>query len=116
MLSSIPVVVTRRAARTLFCAITVVAPTEPADAQAPSRVYFDALRFRYVGAPGNKITALAAIPGDTSIIYAGTPSGGVFKSVDGGTNWRPIFDNDEGIASIGAIALDPSNPNIVWVG
>lgn len=73
------------------------------------------MEFRYVGPPGNKVVAVAGVPGDPNIVYAGTPSGGVFKSIDGGFRWTPIFDST-GIASIGAIAVARSNPNVVWVG
>jgi len=54
----------------------------------------------------------AANPG---IVYVGTATGGVWKSVNGGLTWQPIFD-DQPVASIGAVALDPSNPDAVWVG
>ena len=85
-------------------------------AQQIDATTFNALKFRYLGPPGNKVLAVAGVPGNVNIIYAGTPSGGVFKSVDGGLNWKPIFDNDRGISSIGAIAVARSAPNDIWVG
>jgi photosystem II stability/assembly factor-like uncharacterized protein len=63
---------------------------------------------------GGRVTALAVAPGASSI-YLGAANGGVFKSVNGGTNWTPVFDNT-GIASIGALALNPQNPATVYVG
>jgi hypothetical protein len=84
-------------------------------AQSVNSATFDAMRFRYVGAPGNKVVAVAGVPGDPNVVYAGMPSGGIFKSVDGGFQWKAIFDST-GIASIGHIAVAPSNPNVVWVG
>lgn len=63
-----------------------------------------------------RISALAAHEHDgKTVIYAGAASGGVWKSSDGGTSFKPIFDKQP-VQSIGAIALDPSNPEIVWVG
>ena len=78
--------------------------------------YPDAFTFRFVGPMrGNRVAAVAGVPGDPSTWYAGAASGGVWKSTDGGNNWRPIFDQ-EPVAAIGAIAVAPSDRNIVWVG
>src|SRR5258706_5926781 len=76
----------------------------------------DAFRFRFVGpAAGNRVASVAGVPGDPNTYYAGAASGGVFKSIDGGNAWTPIFDSQP-VAAIGALAVSPSNPNIVWVG
>lgn len=76
----------------------------------------DAFTFRFVGPQrGNRVSAVAGIPGDPSTWYAGAASGGLWKSVDGGNNWRPIFDHEQ-VAAIGAIAIGPKNRNLVWVG
>ncbi|MDZ4723539.1 MAG: thrombospondin type 3 repeat-containing protein, partial [candidate division Zixibacteria bacterium] len=64
--------------------------------------------------PG-RITALAVPTSDPNTIYAGAAAGGVFKSTDLGASWTPIFDA-VGVFSIGAIAVDPTNANIVYVG
>ena len=63
---------------------------------------------------GGRITALAVTPNETAI-YAASANGGVFKSTDGGNNFSPVFD-DLGIYSIGALALDPANPGVLYVG
>ncbi len=76
---------------------------------------YGALSYRYIGPPGNRVSAVAAVPGDLNVYYAGGASGGVWKSTDGGTRWRPIFD-EQPAQSIGAVAIAPSDPNIVWVG
>ena len=76
----------------------------------------DGFAFRFLGpAAGNRVAAIAGIPGDPSTYYAGASSGGIFKSTDAGASWRPIFDS-ENVAAIGALAVAPSSPNIVWAG
>src|ERR1035437_7487015 len=94
-----------------LCAVTAVAQRRgapPADA--------DQFRFRFVGPlAGNRVASVAAVPGDVNTYYAGAASGGIFKSVDGGFGWTPIFDGQP-VAAIGALAVSPSNPNIVWAG
>ncbi len=73
------------------------------------------LKFRYIGPVGNRISTVAGVAGNPLIIYAGSASGGIFKSEDAGTTWKPIFD-DQPVSSIGSLAVAPSNPNIVWAG
>lgn len=73
------------------------------------------LKYRYIGPEGNRVSAVAGVPGDPRVYYAGAASGGLFKSSDGGIHWQPVFD-DQPVASIGAIAVAPSDPNVVWVG
>ena len=63
---------------------------------------------------GGRVTALAVAPGGATV-YLGSANGGVFKSTDSGTNWTPIFDQT-GVSSIGALALDPTNPYVVYCG
>jgi photosystem II stability/assembly factor-like uncharacterized protein len=63
---------------------------------------------------GGRITALAVAPGGTTL-YFGAAMGGVFKSLNSGVNWTPVFDA-YGSPSIGALALDPNDPNVVYVG
>jgi photosystem II stability/assembly factor-like uncharacterized protein len=73
-------------------------------------------RFRFVGPKvGNRIAAVAGVPGDASTYYAGAASGGVWKSTDGGNRWSPIFDKQPA-AAIGALAVAQSNPSTVWAG
>src|SRR5436190_1571345 len=77
---------------------------------------FSAMQWRLVGPHrAGRVTAVAGIPGKAAIYYFGTPGGGVWKTVDGGRVWQPIFD-DAHVASIGALALAPSNPEIIYVG
>jgi photosystem II stability/assembly factor-like uncharacterized protein len=67
-------------------------------------------------AMSGRISALDAVnEGGRLTVYIGAASGGVWKSINGGTTFKPVFDK-EGVQSIGAVTVDPSNPKIVWVG
>src|SRR6185437_9197559 len=84
-------------------------------AQAPAPAVYSQMRWRYIGPAGNRTDAVAGVPGDPNVYYAGSASGGIFKSTDGGIHWAPIFDA-EPVQSIGSIAVAASDPNIVWAG
>jgi photosystem II stability/assembly factor-like uncharacterized protein len=74
------------------------------------------LQFRFLGpAVGNRAAAIAGVPGDPSVYYVGAASGGVWKTVDAGLNWTPVFDSQP-VAAIGALAVAPSEPTTVWAG
>ncbi len=74
------------------------------------------LHFEYMGPPNaGRISAVTGVPGDTKTYYAGAASGGVWKTTDGGDTFEPVFD-DQPAQAIGALAVAPSNPNIVWAG
>ena len=76
---------------------------------------YNSLSYRHIGPPGNRTSAVAGVPGDPMVYYVGAASGGIWKSIDGGLNWSSIFDSHN-VQSIGAIAVAPSDPNIVWTG
>src|SRR5713101_6134497 len=95
---------------------SIVTITTVALAQQYSSESFSAMKWRLVGPHrAGRVTAVAGIPGKPAIYYFGTPGGGVWKTTNGGRVWKPIFD-DTHVASIGALALAPSNPEIVYVG
>jgi photosystem II stability/assembly factor-like uncharacterized protein len=76
----------------------------------------DALAFRFLGpVVGNRVASIAGVPGDPSIYYAGAASGGVWKTTDGGLHWAPVSDTMP-VAAIGALAVAPSDPSVVWAG
>ena len=64
---------------------------------------------------GGRVTSVAGSAHNPNLYYLGAAGGGVWKSTDGGAAWRPVFDR-EPVGSIGAVAIDPSNDNTVWVG
>lgn len=74
------------------------------------------MRWRQIGPfRAGRVSAVSGIPGNAAVYYMGTPGGGVWKTDDGGVVWRPIFDSAH-VASIGAVVVAPSNPDIVYVG
>ena len=102
------------ATRALFFAAlalsTISAQSSPYDPAAAAQ-----LRWRYIGPVGNRVASVAGVVGDINTYYAGAASGGLWKTVDGGVHWDPIFDSQK-VHSVGALAVSRSNPNIVWAG
>jgi hypothetical protein len=72
---------------------------------------------REIGPSGmsGRITAIDVVTSNPDIMYAGSASGGLWKSTSGGVKWEPIFE-DQPTASIGAVAIQQSNPSVIWVG
>src|SRR5712692_3542274 len=89
------------------------AAAQPVSTQNDS--VFRQLRYRYIGPVGNRVAAVAGVPGDPQVYYAGAASGGIWKTTDGGIHWEAIFDSMPA-QSIGALAVAPSDPNVVWAG
>ena len=98
-----------------FVACFVIAGSVPVFCQY-TQESFKAMQWRLVGPHrAGRVTTVAGIPGKPAIYYFGTPGGGVWKTINGGRVWTPIFDAAH-VASIGALALAPSNPDIIYVG
>ncbi len=88
------------------------------------------LRYRFIGPMrGGRVTAVTGVPGHPGLFYMGSTGGGVFRTTDGGLTWESLSDVDPetlrddptaasvfGSASVGAIAVAPSDPNVIWVG
>jgi photosystem II stability/assembly factor-like uncharacterized protein len=87
----------------------------PLQAQEPNKDVLGALKYRYIGPVGNRVTSVVSVPGQPNIYYAGAASGGIFKTTDGGVHWESIFDQQP-VSSIGALAIAPSDPNVIWAG
>ncbi len=94
----------------LFAALQLAAQTLPDD-------LLKNLKFRSIGPAGmsGRVTAIDVDPRDERVIYAGSASGGLWKSVNAGQSWTPIWDEQPN-PSIGAVRVDPSNPDVIWVG
>src|SRR5947208_335040 len=87
---------------------------ETASAVNPS--LFNALQWRCIGPyRGGRALAVAGVPGEANTFYFGAVAGGVWKTTDGGATWRPLTDGTP-ISSVGALAVAPSNPDIIYVG
>jgi photosystem II stability/assembly factor-like uncharacterized protein len=101
----------------VMIAAVVIVSARLLTAQAPSVApdQYTALKFRYIGPVGNRVIAVAGVPANPNVYYAGAASGGIFKTTDNGAHWDAIFD-DQPVSSIGSLALAPSDPNVVWAG
>ena len=92
------------------------APNPQATAQRPAPPPPDPFRFQMLGpAEGGRISAITGVPGDPRVWYVGAASGGVWKSADSGATFRPVSDSMP-VQAIGALAVAPSKPSIVWAG
>ena len=90
----------------------MAATAHPDDAQL-----LDALKWRCIGPPrGGRVVAVAGDPSDPMTFYFGACAGGVWKTVDGGVYWRNASDGFFTSATIGALAVAPSDPNVVYAG
>jgi len=94
---------------TFFSITTASSQTDPS--------MFSGMQARSIGPAGmsGRIADLAVVDGNPDIIYVGAATGGVWKTVNGGMTWKPLFDAQP-VAAIGGIAVFQSNPSIVWVG
>jgi len=87
-----------------------------APAQSPGPRLYSEMHWRSIGPPrAGRARALSGVPGQPNVFYIGFDNGGVWRSSDFGSTWVPLFDSQP-TGSIGAIAVAPSNPNIVYVG
>src|SRR5262249_40929440 len=79
--------------------------------------FFKALRWRSIGPfRGGRVTAVAGVPGQPLIYYMGATGGGVWKTDDAGITWAPITDGFVKTGSVGAIAVAPSDANVIYGG
>lgn len=105
-----------RPALAVLLLATGVSPVAAAGAAPFGPNLFSGMRWRHIGPfQGGRAVAVAGVPGQPNVFYQGAVDGGVWKTTNAGWTWKPIFDH-EPIASIGAIAVAPSNPDTVYVG
>ena len=95
----------------------LAAQDEAGEPEDPFARATSALRFRTIGPTimGGRVSELAVVESDPSTFYVGVASGGVWKTDNAGITFTHVF-RDESTASVGAVAVAPSNPNVVWVG
>src|ERR1700683_2993475 len=112
----------RRNARDLICFVSMRRCLLPLvalsllSAQTFSPSLYSGLQWRMIGPfRGGRTVGLAGIADQPNVFYIGVNNGGVWKTDDFGGTWNPIFD-DQPTGSIGAVAVAPSDPNIVYVG
>ncbi len=96
--------------------LTVAAFAGPADQPNPTDKLKN-LEFREIGPAtmGGRIDDFAVVESNSNIVFVGVASGGIWKTTNNATTWEPVFDK-EGVSTIGAIAIAPSDPSVVWVG
>ena len=97
--------------------IAGVIPPQRVQASAPyASAAYDGLRWRMLGPfRGGRVDAVSGVPGRPNEFYFGAVNGGVWKTVDAGRVWTPVFDSQP-VASIGALAVARSAPDTVYVG
>jgi photosystem II stability/assembly factor-like uncharacterized protein len=101
---------------------TPATPSSAAPARSPRPTPtptppYNRLAFREIGpaVAGGRVTSVVGVADDPKLYYLGSAGGGVWKSVNGGATWTPVFDKQP-VSSIGAVAIDPKNHDVVWVG
>jgi photosystem II stability/assembly factor-like uncharacterized protein len=105
-----------RSWRLVLCLLLTVGLVSSAFAEQYDQKLFKGVQWRLVGPfRGGRALAVTGVPGEPNLYYFGGAAGGVWKTVDGGNNWSPIFDREK-ISSIGAIAVSDSDHNIIYVG
>jgi hypothetical protein len=105
--------------RTLLTSALLCLAALPLHAQEATSTnpLFTNLPWRNIGPAimGGRLDDFAVVENNPSIVYVGSATGGVFKTVNHGTTWEPVFDTQD-VSSIGAVAVSRSNPDVVWVG
>lgn len=100
----------------LFLALSLTLSAAYGQDSIPPRL-LENYKFRSIGPAGmsGRITAIKVDSRSPEIIYAGSASGGLWKSNNAGQSWKNIFKNEK-VSGVGALALDPNNPDVIWIG
>ncbi len=100
----------------ILAAVTWVSPSARAQTSSVSPSLYQSLRWRFIGPlRGGRTVALDGVATEPNVFYIGAVNGGIWKTQDAGRTWTPIFDR-EPTGSIGAIAVAPSDPRVVYAG
>src|SRR5438045_5407128 len=87
-----------------------------AAAQSLNPSHYESLRWRMIGPfRGGRTVGATGVPGRPNLFYIGVNNGGVWRTTDAGRTWQPLFDSQP-TGSIGALAVAPSNPDVLYVG
>ena len=102
----------------ILAAVVPISWATPPDVEAQvDPALFQSMRYRNIGPfRGGRVTTVTGVPGETFTFYMGATGGGVWKTTDAGTTWRNISDGYFNTTGIGAIAVAPSDPNVIYVG
>ncbi|HVB37595.1 MAG TPA: hypothetical protein VND92_03625, partial [Vicinamibacterales bacterium] len=96
--------------------VSLLVPPVPARAQSVDPALYAAMRWRLIGPfRGGRTVAASGVPQQPNVFYVAASNGGVWKTTDYGRTWTPIFDGQD-TGSIGALAVAPSNPDVIYVG
>ena len=108
----------------LLCATALAAPVHaqgvatPASAEAAAKPALQGLQYRLVGPfRGGRVTGVTGVRGDRDVYFFGAAAGGLWKTEDAGVTWKPLWDKlPQASPAVGAVAVAPSNPSVVYVG
>ena len=101
---------------TIFWASLCISFCTSANAQQFDQKLYSEMRWRCIGPfRGGRTVAISGVPHQPNVFYMAAVNGGVWKTTDFGNTWNPIFD-DQPSGSVGALAVAPSDPNVIYVG
>jgi len=107
----------RRVLLVCLLGVAVVHAQPATDSHPYSAALFKALRWRSIGPyRGGRVTTVAGVAGQPRVYYMGATGGGVWKTDDGGITWSPTTDGFVQTGSVGAIAVAPSDPDVIYIG
>ncbi|MEP6819650.1 MAG: hypothetical protein ABJA18_08960 [bacterium] len=108
---------TSRIAQFVFLlTVSIITPSLYAQTPIVSESFYSAMQWRCIGPHrGGRVLAVSGVRGEPDTFYFGAVAGGVWKTTDAGQTWKPIFDSQP-VASIGALAVSNSDPNVIYVG